>query len=128
MLFYQRATDDLSNTSLAEHRDICMSANRLSEEMVKCICSIYCQITDPPLDNHDFLSSPSSSSPRDEFVLWSPQCEGESTWVHNDSEPSIEFSESCSSVVEVQGICKIDKRSSKVEHKERNYRQVLIAF
>lgn len=121
-MFYQRPTDDLLNVSLGEQRDICMSANRLSEEMVKCISSIYCQITDPPLVNHGFISSPNDSSPRDEFVMWSPLCEGETTWVHDDSEPSMEFSESCLSVVEVLSICRNDHISSKIEHKERKYR------
>ncbi|XP_071688994.1 uncharacterized protein [Rutidosis leptorrhynchoides] len=120
-----RPIDDLSSTSLAEHREICASANQLSEEMVKCICSIYCQIADPPLVDRCPLSSPSDFSPRDEFGVWSPQREVEKTWLHkhNDSEPSMEFSDSCSSVVEVQGICKNDQRSSKVERKQRNYRQ-----
>lgn len=121
----EHTTDDLSSTSLAENRDICMSANQLSEEMVKCISTIYCQIADPPLLSHGFLSSPSDSSPRDQFVLWSPQCEGETTWVHNDSEASMEFSESWSSVVEVQGICRNGQRSSNVEHKERIFRSLV---
>lgn len=121
----ERTTDDLSSVSLAENRDICMSANLLSEEMVKCISSIYCQIADPPLLSHGFLSSPCDSSPRDQLVLWSPQCEGETTWVPNDSEASMEFSESWSSVIEVQGICRIDQRSSNVEHKERIFRSLV---
>ncbi|XP_023730393.1 uncharacterized protein LOC111878109 isoform X1 [Lactuca sativa] len=121
----ERSTDDLSSVSLAENRDICMSANRLSEEMVKCISTIYCQIADPPLLSHGFLSSPTGSSPQDQFVLWSPQCEGETTWVHKDFEASIEFSESWSSVVEVQGICRNDQRSSNVEHQERIFRSLV---
>ncbi|KAL8189108.1 hypothetical protein R6Q57_029369 [Mikania cordata] len=121
----EHATDDLSNTSLSEHRDICMSANRLSEEMVKCISTIYCQISDPPVQNHGFLTSLTDSSPQGEFVMWSPQCQGETTWVHNDFEPSREFSESWLSVVEVQGICINDHRSSNIEHKERNYKSLV---
>ncbi|GJY76651.1 hypothetical protein Tco_0481767 [Tanacetum coccineum] len=65
---------------------------------VKCLSTIFCQIADPPLLNHGFLSSPSDSSPRDEFVMWSPQCDGEATWAHNDFEPSMESSESCLNV------------------------------
>lgn len=121
----ERATDDLSSISRAENRDICMSANQLSEEMVKCLSTIYCQIADPPVLNHGFLSSPSDSSPRDEFVMWSPQCDGETTWAHNDFEPSMESSEYCLNVVEVQGICRLDQRSSSVEHKERNFRSLV---
>ncbi|KAI7748068.1 hypothetical protein M8C21_012857 [Ambrosia artemisiifolia] len=94
----KRATDDLSNISLSEHRDICMSANRLSEEMVKCISTIYCQIADPPLLNHGFFSSVGDSSPQREFVMWSPQGEG---------------------------IGINDHRSSNFEHKERNYKSLV---
>ena len=119
LLIYQRATDESKN------HDIGMSANRLSEEMVKCISAIYCQLADPPLLNHGCLSSPSDSSPRDQFVMWSPQCEGETKWVHNDSEASMDFSESCFGVVEVHSICKNSKRSSNVEQKERIFRWVL---
>nr|GEY45559.1 ternary complex factor MIP1, leucine-zipper [Tanacetum cinerariifolium] len=121
----ERATDDLSSISRAENRDICVSANQLSEEMVKCLSTIYCQIADPPLLNHGFLSSPSDSSPRDEFVMWSPQCDGEATWAHDDFEPSMESSESCLNVVEVQGICRLDQRSSSVEHKDRKFRSLV---
>ncbi|KAK1417465.1 hypothetical protein QVD17_26592 [Tagetes erecta] len=121
----ERATDDLSNISLSEHRDICLSANRLSEEMVKCICTIYCQVSDPPLLSHGFLSSVGDSSPRGEFVMWSPQCEDETAWGDNDFEPLREFSESWLSAVEVQGICINDHRSSNVEHKERNYKSLV---
>ncbi|KAJ0744609.1 putative ternary complex factor MIP1, leucine-zipper [Helianthus annuus] len=121
----ERATDDLSNISLSEHRDICMSANRLSEEMVKCVSTIYCQIADPPLLNYGFFSSVGDSSPQHEFVMWSPQCEGETTWVHNEFEPLREFSEPWLSVVEVRGIGMNDYRSSNVEHKERNYKSLV---
>ncbi|XP_076923085.1 uncharacterized protein LOC143585099 [Bidens hawaiensis] len=121
----ERATDDLSNISLSEHRDICMSANRLSEEMVKCICTIYCQIADPPLLNHAFFSPLGDSSPQHEFVMWSPQCESETKWVRDEFEPLREFSEPWLSVVEVQGICINDHRSSNVEHKERNYKSLV---
>nr|KAJ0204570.1 hypothetical protein LSAT_V11C500271270 [Lactuca sativa] len=110
----ERSTDDLSSVSLAENRDICMSANRLSEEMVKCISTIYCQIADPPLLSHGFLSSPTGSSPQDQFVLWSPQCEGETTWVHKDFEASIEFSESWSLVSQLE---QVDPRKLKPEEK-----------
>ncbi|XP_024980079.1 uncharacterized protein LOC112517018 isoform X1 [Cynara cardunculus var. scolymus] len=115
----ERATDE------SKHHDTGMSANRLSEEMVKCISAIYCQIADPPLFNHGCLPSPSDSSPRDQFVMWSPQCEGETTWVHDHSEASMEFSESCFDVVEVHGICKDSKRPSNVEHKERIFRSLV---
>lgn len=97
-----------------------MSANWLSEEMIKCISSIYGQVADPPLFNHEFPSSPvsfpsppSDSSPRDQFGMWSPHCQG-----------SMEFSGSDFTTVEVQGICKNTQRLSSVEHKQQKFRQV----
>ncbi|KAJ9551752.1 hypothetical protein OSB04_015797 [Centaurea solstitialis] len=121
----QHAKDDYSSVSLAEHLNggipdnTRMSANRLSEEMIRCISSIYGQIADPPLFNHEFPSSPisfpsppSDSSPLDRFSMWSPHCEG-----------SMPFSESYLTTFEVQGICKSTQRLSSVEHKQRNFRQ-----
>ncbi|KAI3716089.1 hypothetical protein L6452_23165 [Arctium lappa] len=112
-------------TDESKRHDIGMSPNRLSEEMVKCISAIYRQLADPPSFDHGCLSLPSDSSPRDQFVMWSPQCEGKTTWVHNDSEASVEFSESCYGVVEVHGICMSSKRSSNVEHKEWIFRSLV---
>lgn len=123
----EHAKDDYSSVSLAEHLGGCipdnirMSANWLSEEMIKCISSIYGQIADPPLFNHDFPSSPisfpsppSDSSPRDQFSMWSPHCEG-----------PMAFSESYFTTVEVQGICKNTQRLSSVEHKQQNFRSLI---
>ncbi|KAK9071163.1 hypothetical protein SSX86_009731 [Deinandra increscens subsp. villosa] len=121
----ERVTDDLSNISLSAHRDISMSANRLSEEMVRCISTIYCQISDPPLLSHGFLTSLNDASPRCEFVMWSPQCEGETSWGDDDFGPLREFSESWLNVVGVQGICINDHRSSKVAHKEQNFKSLV---
>lgn len=113
-----------SSVSLAEHLggsitdNVGMTANWLSEEMIKCISNIYGQIANPPLFNHDFHSSPisfpsppSGSSPRDQFGMWSPHCEG-----------SKEFSGPYFSTVEVQGICKNSKSLSNVEDKQRGFK------
>nr|XP_043629315.1 uncharacterized protein LOC122600633 [Erigeron canadensis] len=119
--------DDYSSVSLADHLGGCisdnvrMSANWISEEMIKCISSIYGQIADPPLFNHEFPSSPisfpsppSDSSPRDQFSMWSPHCE-----------PSSEFSGSYFTTAEVQGFCKNTQRLSSVEHKQRKFRSLI---
>ncbi|XP_076942465.1 uncharacterized protein LOC143612341 [Bidens hawaiensis] len=117
------AKDDHSSVSLAEHLGGCisdnirMSANGLSEEMIRCIASIYGQIAEPPLFNHEFPSSPisfpsppSDSSPLDQFSMWSPHCEG-----------SMEFSGPYFTTLEVQGFCKSTQRLSSVEHKQQHF-------
>ncbi|XP_076957535.1 uncharacterized protein LOC143633048 [Bidens hawaiensis] len=119
------AKDDHSSVSLAEHLGGCisdnirMSANGLSEEMIRCMAGIYSQIADPPLFNHEFPSSPislpsppSDSSPIDQFSMWSPHCEG-----------SMEFSGPYFTTLEVQGFCKSTQRLSSVEHKQQHFRQ-----
>ncbi|XP_071729983.1 uncharacterized protein [Rutidosis leptorrhynchoides] len=120
----EHVKDDYSSVSMAEHLGGCisdnvrMSANWLSEEMIRCISNIYGQIADPPLFNHEFPSSPLSfpsppsvSSPTDQFGMWSPHCEG-----------SVEFS---GSTVEIQSICKSTQRLSSVEHKQQNFRYLI---
>ncbi|KAL8264569.1 hypothetical protein R6Q59_022699 [Mikania micrantha] len=121
------AKDEYSSVSLAEHLggcisdDVKMSANSLSEEMIKCISGIYGQIADPPLFNHEFPSSPisfpsppSDSSPLDQFGMWSPHCEG-----------SMEFSGPYFTTLEVQGFCKNTQRLSSVEQKQQNFRSLI---
>lgn len=75
--FLQFAHNASSNlTSLAEYLGtqitdhIPESANRLSEDMIKCISAIYCKLSDPPLSHHGLSSPVSSSSPISAF---SPQ-------------------------------------------------------
>lgn len=120
--------DDDSRVSLSEHLGGCISnnirtsPNWLSEEMIRCISGIYTQIADPPLIHHDFTSSPLSfpspptgcSSPRDQFSMWSPRCEG-----------SVEFSGPYFTTLEVQGICKNTLRQSSVQHKHRIFRSLV---
>lgn len=124
---FQLGKDDYSSVSLSEHLGGCISnnirtsANWLSEEMIRCIASIYSHIADPPLiHHHDFLSSPisfpsppSGSSPRDQFSMWSPHCE-----------ESVELSGNYFTTLEVQGICKNTHRPSSVEQKQHTFRQV----
>ncbi|KAL4581248.1 hypothetical protein LXL04_017458 [Taraxacum kok-saghyz] len=119
--------DDYARVSLSDHLGGCISnnirtsANWISEELIRCIASIYTQIADPPLINHhDFPSSPLSfpspptgcSSPRDQFSMWSPH------------QASMEFGGPYYTTLEVQGICKNALRPSSVEHKQRVFRHV----
>ncbi|KAK6924292.1 protein of unknown function DUF547, partial [Dillenia turbinata] len=69
--------------SLAEHLGTRISdhvpetPNRISEDMVKCMSTIYFKLADPPLTHHS-LSSPGSSlssgafSPHNQYDMWSP--------------------------------------------------------
>ncbi|WMV13016.1 hypothetical protein MTR67_006401, partial [Solanum verrucosum] len=65
----EHAQPSTSNRSLTEHHVTSCSNNlydyspsRLSEEMIKCISAIYCQLADPPLFSRDLSSSPISVS------------------------------------------------------------------
>ncbi|KAI9127955.1 hypothetical protein K1719_000948 [Acacia pycnantha] len=66
----QAQSNNCSSTSLAEHLGSCFSdmvpetPNWLSEEMIKSISAIYCELADPPFIGHDNSSSfiPFSSS------------------------------------------------------------------
>nr|GEV15570.1 hypothetical protein [Tanacetum cinerariifolium] len=123
----EHVNDGYSSVTLADHLGGCISnnvrisANQLSEEMIRCMTSIYGHIADPPLVSHEFSSSPLSfpspptdSSPRDQFSMWSPHCER-----------SMEFSGPYFSTVEVQGICKSSQRLSSVEDKQRKFRSLI---
>lgn len=138
---HQRAHDSTSNISLAEHlaTDISVdhvqeSPNWLSEEMIKCISAIYCQLAEPPLFNHGFPSSPNSfsssmteSPPQGQYGRRSPQSKENSSFtscLHNPFcvEDSKELSGSYSTTVEIQGICRDTWRMRGVEHMLRNFR------
>lgn len=89
------------------------SPSRLSEEMIKCISAIYCQLADPPLSSHDLSSSPISvsSSTLESF----PQAQSDMQGIQNSSsdtlsnpfhfEDSKGFSGFIVKIVQVQGLC-----------------------
>ncbi|XP_030486551.1 uncharacterized protein LOC115703172 isoform X2 [Cannabis sativa] len=60
----EQAENASPNANLAEHLDTCFSdhvpetPNCLSEEMIRCISAIYCELADPPLITQDYTSSP----------------------------------------------------------------------
>ncbi|XP_020526387.1 uncharacterized protein LOC18439621 isoform X1 [Amborella trichopoda] len=73
---------DLLGTSISDH--IPETPNRLSEDIVKCMASIYCRLAEPPLPNHGPYVSPTSSlsslstlSPQAQSDIWSPHCKSE---------------------------------------------------
>ncbi|KAK6254077.1 hypothetical protein QUC31_015797 [Theobroma cacao] len=123
--------------SLAEHLGSSIShhvpetPNWLSEEMIKTISAIYCELADPPLINHGYLSSPvSNSSSQGQGDMWSPQCGKFSSFNSHFDSPfgigeSKEFSGRYCSMVKVQWICRDSKKLQDIEHKLQYYRSLV---
>lgn len=125
--------------SLAEHLGTRISdhvpdtPNKLSEDMIQCISDIYCKLADPPLSNQGLLSPTSSSSsisaysPKDHSGMWSPGLRKYSSLDERLDNPFHvqglkEFSGPYSTMVEVQYICRDDKKLVEVEHMLQNFR------
>lgn len=118
-------------TTVSDH--VPESANRLSEDMIKSMSSIYCKLADPPLANHG-LSSPNSSlssasafSPQDQSDMWSPGFRNNSSFdVRLDNpfhvEGLKEFSGPYSTMVEVPWIHRDSQKLGDIEHLLQNYR------
>ncbi|KAL5855755.1 hypothetical protein ACOSQ4_005557 [Xanthoceras sorbifolium] len=140
----EQAQAETSNgISLAEHFGTCVpnhapeTANWLSEEMIKCISDIYCELADPPLINQCFTFSPISySSPLDVLSsqghgdIWSPQCGKFSSFnSHFDNPFSIgeskEFSGPYCSMAKVEKICRDDQKLQDIEHKLQYYKSLV---
>ncbi|XP_058214045.1 uncharacterized protein LOC131325673 isoform X2 [Rhododendron vialii] len=141
----ERATGDtLKATSLEEHLSTTFPSrspenpNWLSEEMIKCISVIYSELADPPLVDHGFPSSPlsfssfsSDSSPQIEGGKGSPPSREKSSlhsWMENNFNVdgySKEFSGSCSTMVEVQWICRDGQRLRHVKHMLQEFRSLV---
>nr|XP_023896376.1 uncharacterized protein LOC112008275 [Quercus suber] len=132
-----------SSVSLAEHLGTCISnhipdtPNWLSEEMIKCISAIYCELADPPLINHDYPSSPialSSSlneySSQGQSDKWSSQCKNFSSFNSNFDNPfhvegSKEFSGPYCTMAKVQLICRDRQKLREIEYMLRRFRSLV---
>ncbi|XP_020268278.1 uncharacterized protein LOC109843732 [Asparagus officinalis] len=75
---------DLLGTTIADH--VPQTPSKLSEDIIRCICSIYCKLATPPTQQMDLFSSPTPSasssstlSPGDARDSWSPRCHYEAT-------------------------------------------------
>lgn len=142
-IIHQRARDS-SSVSLAEHLATVKSfdhvrdtPNRLSEEMVKSITAIYCQLAEPPLFNHGLPSSPisfsssmSDSPPEVQYYDRSPQHKESSSFSKWTSKPfqvedSNELSGTYPTVIKIQGICRDAWRLRGVEHMLQHFRLVI---
>ncbi|CAI9110042.1 OLC1v1010004C1 [Oldenlandia corymbosa var. corymbosa] len=128
--------------SLAEHLGtrisdhITESPNKISEDMVKCMSTIYCKLADPPLTNIG-LSSPTSSlssisgfSPKDQCDMWSPGFRNDSSFdVRLDNpfhvEGLKEFSGPYSTMVEVQCLYRDSQKLGDTEHLLENFRSLI---
>lgn len=121
-------------TTVSDH--VPESASRLSEDMIKCMSSIYCKLADPPLANQG-LSSPNSSlssasafSPQDQSDMWSPGLRNNSSFdVRLDNpfhvEGLKEFSGPYSTMVEVPWIHRDSQKLGDIEPLLQNYRSLI---
>ncbi|KAL8097002.1 hypothetical protein AgCh_030184 [Apium graveolens] len=136
---------DSSSVSLAEHLATVKSfdhvretPNRLSEEMVKCITAIYCQLAEPPLLNHGIPTSPISFSSSMSDSPPQVQYYDRSTLQHRENssfskwrskafhvEDSNELSGSYSTVTEIQGICRDSWRLKGVKDMLQHFRSLV---
>ncbi|KAK9165629.1 hypothetical protein Scep_000820 [Stephania cephalantha] len=128
--------------SLAEHLGTRISdhvpetANRLSEDMIKCMSTIYCKLADPPL-MHQGLSSPlspvssmSEFSHQDQSDMWSPQYRKDFSFDSRLDNPFLveglkEFSGPYSLMVEIPRIHRDSKRLNKIDDMLQHYRSLV---
>ncbi|XP_022775245.1 uncharacterized protein LOC111317143 isoform X2 [Durio zibethinus] len=125
---------ELLGTRISDH--VPETPNKLSEDMVKCMSSIYCKLADPPLIQNGF-SSPNSSmspasafSPQDQHDIWSPGFRNNSSFdVRLDNpfhvEGLKEFSGPYSTMVEVSWIFRDSQKLGDVEHLLQNFRLLI---
>lgn len=139
ILSLQQAQSATPNLNLEEHLDTYLTdnipetPNCLSEEMIKCISVIYCELADPPLINQDYPSSPvafSSSvyelSSQDQHEKWSSR--GRKLPFFNlhvnpfHFEGSEELSGPYCRKLKVQWICRDTEKLEVVEHTLQKFR------
>ncbi|KAJ4836062.1 hypothetical protein Tsubulata_008963 [Turnera subulata] len=132
--------DALNASSLADHlgsrvrNGVFESPNWISEEMVKLISAIYCELADPPLINPDSTSSPiSASSSPTEFPsqsdMWSPQCRISSFNSSLDNPfhigESKEFSGPYCTMAKVECICRENHKLKDMQNRLHDFRSLV---
>lgn len=140
MFSLQQAQTASSNLSLAEHLGTCYSndipetPNWLSEELIKCISAIYCELADPPFTNNDYPSSPVAiseslyqHSSQGQIAKWSSQCKKLSSFNSYFDNPfhfdgSKEFSGPYCTMVKVQLICRESRKLKETDYMLRKFR------
>ncbi|XP_020570649.1 uncharacterized protein LOC110017852 isoform X2 [Phalaenopsis equestris] len=122
-------------TGITDH--VAETANKISEDLVKCMGAIYIKLADPPLLNPGPSSSPTSSlssmsaiSPQCAGDLWSPGCRNETildTRLVNPFrvEGLKEFSGPYNSMVEVSSIRNDEQRLKTVEELLGSYKSLI---
>lgn len=128
--------------SLAEHLGtrisdhILETPNRLSEDMIKCMSTIYCKLAEPPLTQNG-LSSPNSSlsstsafSPQDQSDMWSPRFRNNLSFDVRLDNPFLveglkEFSGPYSTMVEVPWIYRDSQKLGDIEHLLQHFRSLI---
>ncbi|KAF1872252.1 hypothetical protein Lal_00028158 [Lupinus albus] len=143
MMEYDQRVDGSSNIiSLAEHLGMHISdhiparANRLSEDMIKCMSAIYCRLAEPPTTYHG-LSSPSSSlssmsafSIGERGDMWSPGFTSNSSFDARLDNPFHveglkEFSGPYSTMVEVSWISRDTQKLGDTEQLLQKFRSLI---
>ncbi|KAI3840987.1 hypothetical protein MKX03_018218 [Papaver bracteatum] len=122
-------------TRISDH--IPETPNRISEDMVKCMSTIYCKLSDPLTMNNGVSSSPiscsspiSSFSPQYQYDMWSPRCRKDFSFDSRLDNPFHieglkEFSGPYSTMVEVPWIYADSQRMSDIDHLLQNYRSLV---
>lgn len=122
-------------TRISDH--IPETPNRISEDMIKCMSTIYCKLSDPLTMNHGISSSPiscsspiSSFSPQYQYDMWSPRCRKDFSFDSRLDNPFRieglkEFSGPYSTMVEVPWIYADSQRMSDIDHLLQNYRSLV---
>ncbi|KAK9113198.1 hypothetical protein Scep_020717 [Stephania cephalantha] len=139
--FMESATSSV--TSLAEHLGtriadhVPETPNMITEDMVKCMSTIYCKISDPPLVHHEIsyspissFSSPSAFSPEEQFDMWSAQCQKVSpsdAKLYNPFhvEGLKEFSGPYSMMVEIPSICREKHMMNGIDDMLKTYKSLV---
>ncbi|XP_077216040.1 uncharacterized protein LOC143850700 isoform X2 [Tasmannia lanceolata] len=126
---------DHLGTQIADH--VPETPNRLSENVVRCMASIYCKLAEPSLVYHGMSSSPSSSLsstsefyPVDHGDMWSPHFRKDFSFEAQLENPLQvegvrEFSGPYSAMVEVPWICRDSQRLGDVEHMLQNFKSLI---
>lgn len=138
-------TNSSNIISLAEHLGTRISdhvletPNKLSEDMVKCMSTIYCKLAESPLTNHGLSSPTSSSSSMNGFspkhhpdMMWGPgfRTDSSSFEVQLDNPFHVqglnEFSGPYSTMVEVRCLYKDNQKLGEITHLLQHFRLYMI--
>uniref|UniRef100_A0ACD5XMU8 Uncharacterized protein n=1 Tax=Avena sativa TaxID=4498 RepID=A0ACD5XMU8_AVESA len=123
---------DILGTRIADH--VPQTPNKISEDMIKCIASIYIRLRDVSAVQRAFLPSPCSSfssasgiSSKFTGDLWSPRCRKESfieAW-QDSSFSSGDLGQQYDSVIEVSALCKGAQRSADTQDMLCKYKSLV---